>query len=273
MLLGKYMERQSQKRIIRKAFLRLTFMNVLILIANCACGLIDNIFVGRILGKDALAAVGFFSPVTVAAGLSYVIILGTQVLTGNLVGAGQTKKVNQLFVSSFVVLTVIFTAFSLCCYCFHQGLARLLGADGESFSLLCEYAKAKGIALAGCYANVSAKIIQNLSHIHSMYGDHSAEPQKHITCMGLWGQATVRPNGDVSVCCFTYKPVLGSLQNNSFEEIWRSERAQELRELVKSGQYIDAPCVGCDTGHPVFTEDLALTGSLDSYFAMSINGR
>ena len=148
-----------------------------------------------------------------------------------------------------------------------------IGQISNRIEDLCEYAKTKGVALAGCYANVSAKIIQNLSHVHSMYADRYSLPERHITCMGLWGQATVRPNGDVSVCCFTYKPVLGNLHDHSFKEIWNSDRARELRELVKSGAYIDAPCVGCDTGHPVFTDELALTGSLDSYYEMSINAR
>ncbi len=67
--------------------------------------------------------------------------------------------------------------------------------------------------------------------------------------------------------------ILGNLHDMSFEEIWRSKRAEELRELVKSGEYIDAPCVGCDTGHPIFTKDLIYSGSLDSYFQMSINAR
>lgn len=148
-----------------------------------------------------------------------------------------------------------------------------VGQISNKLEDLCEYAKAKGVALAGCYANVSAKIIENLSHIHNMYSDSSALPEKHITCMGLWGQATVRPNGDVSVCCFTYKPVLGNLHEKTFAEIWRSERAEELRELVKRGEYIDSPCVGCDTGHPIFTKDIMLTNSLDSFFEMSINAR
>lgn len=138
---------------------------------------------------------------------------------------------------------------------------------------LCECAKEKGVALAGCYANVSAKIIQNLSHIHSMYIDSGEPFSDHITCMGLWGQAQIRPNGDVSVCCFTYKPILGNLHQSSFEKIWNSNRADALRELVKRGEYIDSPCIGCDTGHPVFTKEMALTDSLDSFFEMSINAR
>lgn len=148
-----------------------------------------------------------------------------------------------------------------------------IGTLNNRIEDLCEYAKTKGVALAGCYANVSAKIIQNLSHIYNMYAPSDAVPEKHITCMGLWGQAQARPNGDVSVCCFTYKPILGNLHDMSFEEIWRSKRAEKLRELVKSVEYIDAPCVGCDTGHPIFTKDLIYSGSLDSYFQMSINAR
>ena len=143
----------------------------------------------------------------------------------------------------------------------------------RSFEKLCEYAKVKGVALAGCYANISAKIIENLEHIHNMYSEKTDITRKHITCMGLWGQATVRPNGDVSVCCFTYKPVLGNLHDNSFSEIWHSEKAEALRELVKKGEYIDAPCHGCDTGHPIFTKDLILTESLDSFLEMSVNAK
>ena len=35
----------------------------------------------------------------------------------------------------------------------------------------------------------------------------------------------------------------------------------------------DAPCVGCDTGHPVFSKDLELMGSLENFYEMSINAR
>jgi len=132
---------KSRKHLIRGAFLRLMISNMLLAIAVCVCGLIDNLFIGRGLGKDALAAVGFFSPVSVAIGFCYVIILGTQVLTGNLVGAGETKKVNRLFLSSFATLAVIFTAFALCCLFFRESIATLLGADDEAYTLLCDYMK------------------------------------------------------------------------------------------------------------------------------------
>ena len=119
--------------------MHLMINNIMLTLSICVCGLIDNLFIGRSLGKDALAAVGFFSPVTTAIGFCYVIILGAQVLTGNLVGAGKTKKVNQLFISAFAVLTVIFTVFTLCCLSFRGGIAAILGADGNTHDLLCSY--------------------------------------------------------------------------------------------------------------------------------------
>ena len=119
------MKEKTQRRIIRGAFLRLMISNIMLTIAVSICSLVDNLFVGRMLGKDALAAMAFFSPVLGAAGFSYVIILG----------------------------------------------------------------------------------------------------------------------------------------------------AQALREQVMRGEYIDAPCIGCDTGHPIFTKDLELTGNLNSFYEMSINAR
>ncbi len=98
---------------MRGAFLRISLSNILVLIAFCACGIIDNLFVGRMLGKDALAAVGFFSPVTVAVGLCYVVILGTQVLTGNLVGAGKKRDVNHLFSGAAITLSVYSAIFAI----------------------------------------------------------------------------------------------------------------------------------------------------------------
>lgn len=135
------MEGRSRKKLIKGAFCRLMINNMLLVVTICACGLIDNLFIGRVLGKDALAAVSFFSPVAVAIGICYVLILGTQVLTGNLVGKGEIKKVNRLFAGVFVVLATVFTVFSVCCIVFDRGLASLLGADGKPLDLLCAYIK------------------------------------------------------------------------------------------------------------------------------------
>ncbi len=70
---------KTQLRLIRGVFLRLMISSVLVTMTTCACGLIDNMFISRFLGEEALAAAGFFSPVTAIIGLSSVIVLGTHI--------------------------------------------------------------------------------------------------------------------------------------------------------------------------------------------------
>lgn len=125
----------------------------------------------------------------------------------------------------------------------------------------------EGIALAGCYEDISGKTIRKLMR------EHGLSQNKCVTCLGLWTQATIRPNGDVSVCCFTYKPVLGNLHDASFREIWMSDRAHALREYCKRGNYIDEPCKGCDLGHPVFTRLLEKCGNMQIFNDMQIRSR
>ncbi len=129
----------ARRKLIRGAYLRLMINNTLILIATCACGFIDNLFIGQRLGKEALAAVGFFSPVSTAVGFSYILIMGTQILTGNLIGAGNTKAVNRLFATVCAVMAAFFAVFSVVCVAFAGPIAKLLGAKGSAFTQLCEY--------------------------------------------------------------------------------------------------------------------------------------
>ncbi|MBP3857722.1 MAG: ATP-binding protein [Ruminiclostridium sp.] len=129
----------AQKKLIKESLFHIAVSNMFILVATCACGVIDNLFISRILGPEALAAVGFFSPVTVAVGFSYIMILGTQVLAGNFIGAGRNDKVNRLFISSFLTITVFFIVFTILCMCFASRLGELLGVKGAVNDAMCEY--------------------------------------------------------------------------------------------------------------------------------------
>ena len=73
-------DRTAKLRIIQKSYIRLSLVNMAVLMITNVCGFINNIVISRFLGTQELAAVGFFSPVAVLAGLVYVIILGTVVV-------------------------------------------------------------------------------------------------------------------------------------------------------------------------------------------------
>lgn len=129
----------SNNKLIRSAFVRMMIVNMFVMIATNICGFVDNIVIGRILGTDALAAVGYFSPVATAVSLFNVIVLGVQVLCGNYIGAGKKEQINSLFVSAFVFLFIMFTGIAIATIICRDGLSALLGAKGAVHEMLCGY--------------------------------------------------------------------------------------------------------------------------------------
>lgn len=107
-----------------------------------------------------------------------------------------------------------------------------------------------GFKLAGCYNPISDTIIEEYTKDYNLHCPSITT----TTCFGLWSMSQIRPNGDVSVCCFTYKPVLGNLKESNFRDIWHSDKANKMRQSVKNGQYLDKTCIGCSLGRPVLTD-------------------
>ena len=133
------LKQDSGWKLVRRAFLRLMLASIFVLIATNVSGFIDNIVIGQLLGTQALAAAGLFSPVSTAAGGAYVIVFGVQILCGNFIGSGKRDMVNALFLSCFVALGVVFAGLSLLCFACRFELAFMLGAKGTTHTLLCSY--------------------------------------------------------------------------------------------------------------------------------------
>ena len=129
----------ARKRIIRKSYVRLLLLGIVTLMATNICGFIDNVVISRYLDPRALAAVGYYSPLSVVTGIGYVVILGTASLCGNFIGAGQQSKVNRLFTTAFITLFLIFAAFSVLFISARGMLSSALGARNEARRLLGEY--------------------------------------------------------------------------------------------------------------------------------------
>lgn len=105
-------------------------------------------------------------------------------------------------------------------------------------------AKQNDIKLAGSYNPIFDNDIKNFSVKYGL----SSKCVNPTTCFGLWSMAQIRPNGDVSICCFTYKPIIGNLHDDNFKDIWNSQKAKEMRSKVKKGQLLDFTCRGCSLG-------------------------
>ena len=130
---------KSNKKLIRSAFVSMMIVNMFVVMAGSICSFMDNIVIGRILGTDALAAAGYFSPVATSIGLYGTIVLGVQILVGNFIGSGKREKLNTLFFSAFTVLGVVFGLVAVLCILFRESLATMLGAKGVVHEMLCGY--------------------------------------------------------------------------------------------------------------------------------------
>ncbi len=130
---------ESNRELIRSAFIRMMIVNMFVMMASNLCSFIDNIIISRVLGTDALAAVGYFSPVATAVGLYNMIILGAQVLCGNFIGGGKKDQVNSLFISVFIYLGILSSAFAIAGIVFRDNLSAMLGAEGEVHNMLSGY--------------------------------------------------------------------------------------------------------------------------------------
>lgn len=149
--------RDSKHKILSESYMRLALVNMFVLMATNICGFIDNIVIGRFLGPAALAAVGFFSPVSVVAGMTFVVITGTGIISGSLIGQGRQEEVTSLFGASFLILTVFSTLLCMALIFAGAPLAALLGAKGEAALLLTDYMR--GFAFSVVVSSLSSYMI------------------------------------------------------------------------------------------------------------------
>jgi MoaA/NifB/PqqE/SkfB family radical SAM enzyme len=68
---------------------------------------------------------------------------------------------------------------------------------------------------------------------------------KYAECRLPWKNANILSNGEVKPCCWC-RGDFGNLNERSFEEIWNSEKASELRCSIINNEIhpmcINAPC-------------------------------
>jgi Predicted Fe-S oxidoreductases len=64
-------------------------------------------------------------------------------------------------------------------------------------------------------------------------------------CFMPWNYAMISFEGEVRVCCFAPEFTMGSLRDNTFEEIWHSERYRAFRKAFVEKRY-PSPCQACE---------------------------
>ena len=185
-------DRSAKKRIIRESYARLLLLGIVTLMATNICSFIDNIVIGRYLDTRALAAVGYYSPLTVVTGIGYVVILGTSSLCGNYIGSGQPRKVNALFTTAFITLTVVFIAITLLFIAACDPLSSLLGAKDDARVLLIEYLL--GYVPGIVFSSLSALLMSLTSYNNEISRSYVATAAM-LFCNILFDVLLVKPMG------------------------------------------------------------------------------
>ena len=139
----------SRKKIIRQSFLSLMSVEVLAAVVNSLNATIDTVIIGQFLSVEAMAAVGFFSPMLTIISLVWIIIIGLQILCGRCIGDGDKEGLEALFATAVVFLGAISLAASIFCFVESNFLATLLGAKDETAILLQEYIKGYSVGIIG----------------------------------------------------------------------------------------------------------------------------
>lgn len=103
---------------------------------------LDALFAGRLIGKNALAAISIALPLTiVVVGCALLVGIGSASVLSRAIGAGDIKTQSSIF-GTFIILSLIVSFFiTILGYCFGEQLISFMGGKGEVISLGSEYFK------------------------------------------------------------------------------------------------------------------------------------
>ena len=101
--------------------------------------LIDTILTSRYIGPEAVAGVGFFSPMLTIIYLCFVILQGTTILCGRAVGGGKRDDVISLFSTAVALVTGYGLLLGFGCFFLRVPLSGILGASGKAAEYLQSY--------------------------------------------------------------------------------------------------------------------------------------
>lgn len=126
------MQIQLSEHFTHSKLLRFSFPSIIMLIFTSIYGVVDGFFVSNFVGKTPFTAVNFIMPFLMILG-SFGFMFGTGggALIAKTIGAGETKRANQMFsliVYTSIVFGVVLTVLGLL---FIHPLAVALGAKGQ----------------------------------------------------------------------------------------------------------------------------------------------
>lgn len=115
-----------------KHLLKYTFPSVIMLVFTSIYGVVDGFFVSNFAGKTPFAAVNFIMPLLMILGcVGFMFGTGGGALIAITMGAGRTKKANELFSLIVYVSAACGVLLAVLGFLFLRPIASMMGAQGQ----------------------------------------------------------------------------------------------------------------------------------------------
>jgi putative MATE family efflux protein len=125
---------------ISSVFFQYSIPSVLGMLAISSAGIVDGFFVGNYVGASGLAAINLSLPIfSLLFGLALMLAVGGSVVSGKLIGEGDTKNSSIIFTKTLLVVTVF--SLVICGVLLYnlETILHLFGANSELTNIAVEY--------------------------------------------------------------------------------------------------------------------------------------
>ena len=137
-----------QSEIIPRLYMKLLPMQIILVIIGGINGIIDNAFAGNLIGAQAMAVTGLFSPVTnLLNGVNALIFGGAQVLCGRYLGKKMVERTRSIFTLDMIIMGAISSCLLFSCEFFPDNIAVFIGARNELVHELSLYIRGYALGL------------------------------------------------------------------------------------------------------------------------------
>ena len=168
-------------RLLSNQFFRLLPYQVLMLVINAANIIIDSVFASNSIGKAAMSAIGFYSPLDhFLYAVSITLVSGSQLLVGKSMGKNHLDSLQSIFSTDLIVSAVV-----SCCLSVLMVLASVTGLAGLFVEDAAELAAVNDYFM-GMAPGIPALILgQQLFSFLSMENQTRRTTAASIACIAL----------------------------------------------------------------------------------------
>ena len=123
-----------------KIFMQYALPSVLGMLAISSASIVDGLFVGNYVGAEGLAAINMSIPIfSILFGLGLMLAVGSSVVTGKLIGEGDSKSASIMFTKTIIAMSMLSVSLVTLLYINIDNILRLFGATEDLLGIATLY--------------------------------------------------------------------------------------------------------------------------------------